>query len=196
MSSSFQWDDLMQAADDAGFTVVPAMAGVSARVATATAAKTSDGKKDQIKVRFTLEEGPYAGKSVFNNFVISPENGSALGFFFRHMAALGLTREWFATKPSMAQVAEALVGRECLIDIVIDTWVGEERNKVSAVKPPRNGSNPAPRAMSGGMPTPGVPGPVPSSSPVPTTPATSSLPTVPATPMPATGSTTPPPLPF
>lgn len=200
MSNAFDWNDLMQAADDAGFTVVPAMKGVAARIATANAAKTSNGK-DQIKVRFVLTEGPYANKSVFNNFVISTDNGTALGFFFRHMAALGLSREWFATKPTMAQVAAALVDRTCVLDISVRDYQGTERNQVDNVLPPRNGGNAAPQTVIGSMPTPGVPGPVPTTGPVPSFPmptpsAAQPVPTVTAPPPMATPAPLPMPAPL
>lgn len=180
--SSFNWADLQQAADDAGFTVLPAMKGVAAKVATAEAGKTSTGK-DRIRVRFTLDGGPYSGKSVFNDFTISPDSGVALKFFFRDMASLGLTQEWFATNPAVTQVAAALVGRPCLLDVIVDNYNGDDRNKVSRVYPPATGAAAAPTpGVLGTPPTPGVAGPVPSATPVPNVPTT---PMPVATPIPA-----------
>lgn len=160
-SNSFSWADLKQAADDAGFTVLPVLKDVGAEVATAEHKKTSTGK-DQISARFKLTEGPYAGKSVFNNFVLTLDNGAALGFFFRDMAKFGLTDEYFATNPPLAAVAAALVGRPCRLDVGIRKWNGEERNEVNAVRPPSGGVTPVPASTPGagyGVPTPSVPTP-------------------------------------
>ena len=126
------FNDLLKAADDAGFSVVPAN-DYDAEVATAEAKTTSSGK-NQIAVRFKITSGPQAGKSVFNNFVISPDNANALGFFFRHMAAMGLEREYFAANPPLAQAAAALVGRKVTITVSVEQWNGQDRNRVNAVK--------------------------------------------------------------
>jgi hypothetical protein len=126
------FNDLLKAADDAGFSVVPANE-YEAEVATAEA-KTTSGGKNQIVVRFKIIAGPQAGKSVFNNFVISPDNANALGFFFRHMAAMGLEREYFAANPPLSQAAAQLIGRKVTITVSIEQWNGQDRNRVNAIK--------------------------------------------------------------
>jgi hypothetical protein len=217
----FNWDDLTKAADDAGFEAVPA-GEYDVEVATAEAAKTggnNGGTKDKIKVKFKIENGPHAGKSLFNDFVLSPENPNALGFFFRHMAALGLTREYFQGNPSLPVVAAALVGRRCRVKVSIRMWDEQERNQVDKVLPPLGGAaasgivpaasamfagQPVPSAVPGGgyVPTPGMvpatsagtpgftPGPVP--TPMPMGPAPMAAPAPVPTPAPVPQPAAPP----
>lgn len=207
---SFNWQDLQQAADDAGFVVLPVLKRVGAEVATAEAATTGTGKP-QIKVRFVLTEGPYAGKSVFNNFVLTLDNGTALGFFFRQMEALGLNRTYFDANPPLTQVAAAIVKRPCLLDIGVRQWQGTDRNNVEALYPPEGGASATPAPAPGGyvpapgmvpatsvgvpVPTPAVPTPtVP--TPTPAVPTPAPLPVPPPTEAPAPVDVAPPDLPF
>lgn len=135
--ADFTWSDLKKAAEDAGFVVVP-KGLYNAVISKSEAKKTSQGK-DQIKVVFKILDGPLAGKPVNSQFVISPENPTALGFFFRHMKAMGLDGSYFATLApgavGMNKLANDLIGRSCQIDVVIDEWQGEDRNKVNGIKP-------------------------------------------------------------
>lgn len=182
--SSINWQDLQQAAADAGFSVLP-NDEYDVSVATAEAKKTSTGK-DMIAVRFKVESGPHEGQSVFNQFVLSPENGNALGFFFRHMGALGLDKEYFAAMPALTQVAAALVGRRCRVKVSTRVWNDQERNQVDGVMPPVGGPGAPPPSgtghgvfappagvpgLPGGVAAPsGFPGGLPAAAPPPGTP--------------------------
>ena len=160
--ASFSWSDLRQAADEAGFTVIPA-GPYAVTVKTAEAKKTGTGK-DKISVRFTINAGPMSGKSLFNDFVISPENGTALGFFFRHMKALGLGPDYFAALPAgdggLQKLANDLVGKSCEADVGIRLWNEEERNEIKGLKPLGT-------PTAAGSVSPGVPQPQPSPQPQP-----------------------------
>jgi hypothetical protein len=177
---TFNWDDLTKAADDAGFEAVPA-AEYDVIVAQADVAKTSGNNgapKDQIKVKFKIESGPHAGKVLFNNFVLTTDNPNALAFFFRHMAALGLTRDYFQGGPTLPTVAQALVGRRCRVKVSIRFWDEQERNQVDKVLPPLGGAGAPPNVSNGPMPMASptrngpmpmaAPGPVPGFAPTPT----------------------------
>lgn len=148
--ASFSWGDLQQAADDAGFGVIPA-GEYEAVVKTAEHKKTGTGK-DKIAVRFSVTGGPSEGKSVFNDFVISPDNGTALGFFFRHMKALGLGPDYFATNPDLGKVASDLVGRNCVVVVGIRQWNEEDRNEIKGIKPSGGAAAPLTAASSGPQP--------------------------------------------
>lgn len=178
MADQFNFTDLIQAAADAGFSVVPAD-DYDVEVATAEAGKTSTGK-NKISVRFKIISGPYAGKSVFNDFVISPENGNALGFFFRHMKVLGLDQGYFATNPPLASAAASLIGRRCVVTVGIRQWQGDDKNEVKGVKPLAGnvvGSAPM-------MPTPHGPAGFPPPFSIPAAAATFAPPVPPVTPVP------------
>lgn len=148
--ASFSWNDLQQAADDAGFGVIPA-GEYEAVVKTAEHKKTGTGK-DKIAVRFSVTGGPSSGKSVFNDFVISPDNGTALGFFFRHMKALGLGPDYFASNPDLGKVAGDLVGRNCVVVVGIRQWNEEDRNEIKGIKPSGAAAAPLTAASAGPQP--------------------------------------------
>ncbi len=163
--ASFSWGDLQQAADDAGFGVIPA-GEYEAVVKTAEHKKTGTGK-DKIAVRFSVTGGPSAGKSVFNDFVISPDNGTALGFFFRHMKALGLGPDYFASNPDLGKVAGDLVGRNCVVVVGVRQWNEEDRNEIKGIKPSTGAAAPLTAASAGPQPMAAQPRPNPQPMPQP-----------------------------
>lgn len=137
--TQINWDELQKAAGEAGFGVVP-RSEYDVVVEKCDAGKTNDGSKDRFRTRFKITTGPNAGNTLLNDFTISPENAKALGFFFRHMAALGLNSAYFATNPSSEKIAHDLVGRRCRADVIIDSW----GNKITNIKPPGNGPSTGP----------------------------------------------------
>lgn len=134
--------DLMKAAADAGFSNCPP--GTYDVKVIAGEAKTTSAGKDMIVLKFEIVGGPNAGRKVTNNFVISPENANALGFFFRHMAAMGLDNAYFGQNPAPAQVASDLVGRTCQIEVGTRVWNGEEREDVKKILRSGSGAPTAP----------------------------------------------------
>jgi hypothetical protein len=163
---SVNFNDLLKAADDAGFGTVPADE-YEVEVAKAEASKTGTGKQ-KIAVQFKIIAGPQVGKSVFNDFVITTDNPNALGFFFRHMDALGVPRAIFEQNPPLAQVAAMLVGKRATIAVSIRQWNGADRNQVDGVKRSTGGGGATPFVPGMVVPTPmtSVP-PAPSFSPQP-----------------------------
>jgi len=127
------WADLQKAAGEAGFDPVPA--SMYDVIVDKAAHKTAGSGKNMIVTTFKIESGPYAGKPVFNQFVLSPENANALAFFFRHMAALGLNEAYFAANPQLERVAADLIGRRCRIQVSIRQWQGTDRKQVDNVLP-------------------------------------------------------------
>lgn len=141
--ASANFADLLKAAEDAGFSNCPP-GTYDVRVAEGTA-KTTGAGKDMIVVKFEIIGGPHGGRKVPNNFVISPENANALGFFFRHMRAMGLDAAYFSQNPSPQKVAADLVGKTCRIEVGTRVWNGEEREDVKKIMAPStDGSAPAP----------------------------------------------------
>jgi hypothetical protein len=113
---SVSWGDLQKLSAEAGFSNMP-HGEHEVEITKAEHKKTTNGK-DMYSVIFKVVLGqPSAGATQPNNFVISPESPVALGFFFKHMAALGLDANYFATNPTKQQVAAALVGRRARITV-------------------------------------------------------------------------------
>lgn len=127
------FSDLLKAAEDAGFSNCPP--GTYDAVVVEGTAKTTSAGKDMIVVKFQIQGGPHGGRKVPNNFVISPENANALGFFFRHMRAMGLDSAYFSQNPSPQKVAADLVGKTCQIEVGTRTWNGEEREDIKKIMP-------------------------------------------------------------
>lgn len=111
--------------------------------------KTTSTDKVMFVLVMEVESGAHAKRRVWNNMVISPESPTAMGIFFRQMAAMGLDRTYFGSNPSNDAVADALVGRRCKATVAIKKYQGSDRNEVKAINPPA--------AAAGGMP-PGYPG--------------------------------------
>lgn len=138
---------------------------------TAKVQNASNGKV-MFVCKFKVLTGPHAGKQFWNNFVISPDSPGALGFFFQHMATLGLGREFFAVNPPDEQVAQALVGRQARVTLGHGPVKGEVRNQCNGFKPMLGAAAAAPVAA-GPAPAAGfpvAPAPVPQ-APMPVAPA-------------------------
>jgi hypothetical protein len=192
--TNINFSDMLKAAGDAGFSVLPA-GTYDAVVDTASNKQVSGGEKEAIAVQFKVENGPNAGQSCFNNFVISPDNANALAFFFRHMAALGLNEQYFQSNPPLQRVAADLIGRRCRIKVSIRQWQEQDRNQVDGILPPIGdaqapampGTSPALPVPSSAVPGPPIPNQLTHGIPVPPAPV------VPDTPLPAPTIIPPPP---
>ena len=146
--------DLM---DAAGGSFEPLPKGpVDAVVTAAEATKTSNGKT-MYKMTWSVLTGPNANRKVWGNQVISPESPSALGFFFRQMAALGLDADYFSGNPSEEQVAKDLVGRQATLMLDQKEYQGTLRNEIKDIRKLAGvlpGGAPAPQVNPGGIPAP------------------------------------------
>lgn len=163
--ASANFSDLLKAAEDAGFSNCPP-GTYEVRVAEGVAKTTSAGK-DMIVVKFEIVGGPHGGRKVPNNFVISPENANALGFFFRHMRAMGLDAAYFSQNPAPQKVAADLVGKTCRIEVGTRTWNGEEREDVKKILPSETGAAPTPAVQAPVAAAPSAPAADPMAPDVP-----------------------------
>lgn len=156
------WGQLVKEAGDQGddFEILPA-ADYDMEVVGAEAKQTSTGKV-MFALRCKVTSGPYENRLVFSNLTVSPENPTALGIFFRQMAAIGISRDFFTNNPSDSQVAEALKGRAFRGQVAIRTWQGQERNEIKSY------ARIAKTAAAGqpGPPAPPTIAPSPASSPI------------------------------
>lgn len=195
----FSFADLLRQAEQVGFSALPA-GEYDTQVVSAEARRTGTGK-NKIAVRFQVNGGPHNGRSIFNDFVLSPQNTNAMVIFFRQMSAMGLNTEYFAGNPSLDKVAADLVNRKQRLKLGVRTWENVERNSVLSIMPAREGS--VPGGFQGFMSSPVSPVPAPSHvhapapAPVPApapAPASSAAPPPPPPP-PAAAPVPPPPPP-
>lgn len=181
------WSALKKSADDAMRPAPPGDHVVEIRKSEAV---TNSSGNPMYKVQGVIVSGPAEGKTVFNNFNVTPESQFAMAIFFQHMAALGLDDAFFATGPNHAQVAQALIGRRAVWTLDIRQWQGRDRNEVKSITAL---SGPLAQSVGGvtaGPATPGMP-PTPSTPKMPAGPATPPhvgvmTPSAPATPPPVT----------
>jgi hypothetical protein len=129
----------------------------------ADATTTKNGEKSMIKAKFSVESGPHAGRTIYWNAVISPENATALRIFFVQMEALGLNSAFFSSSPSLEAVAQNLVGKRAKFNIAHRLYNGQTQVDVKRVSP-------AGASAAGGLgnfgglpasPAPAAPAPIP-----------------------------------
>ena len=137
MADTISWDQLMQeAGDDAVDTFEPlpeATYDLEVVEAKHTKTKTTPSK-DMWAVQYKVIGGAYNNRRIFNNIVLTLDNQKALGFFFRNMAAHGLTRDFFNTKPTNEAVASALKGRRTRGQVVQKPYNGEMKNEIKGYR--------------------------------------------------------------
>jgi hypothetical protein len=142
--TTLPWQQLM---DQAGSGFEPVPDNIYEVTITKSEAKVSQNGRPMVVVTMTIESGPYAGKKLFNNFVLTMENPDALAFFFGHMKALGLDSSFFgqlqgSIEDSLGSVAAALMNRRCRVSTGQRSWNGQMRNNVLNVMPPLPGAGP------------------------------------------------------
>jgi hypothetical protein len=193
------WDELMDAANDSDFAPIP-QGDYDVKIIETEATKSSTDKP-MWKITTAVLNGPHEGRKVWTQQTLTMDNPDALNVFFRQMAAAGLTREFFATKPSNQQIADALLGRSFRAKITIREWQGVPRNNIKQWNPVsaagRGPGGVAPPPGAGGAPG-GPPPPSASSTPPPAAsapppPAASAPPPAASTPPPAAAPAEPPP---
>lgn len=173
--TELDWNALQKEAASAGLLPDGAYNAV---VVEATAVTSSTGKP-MIKTKLRVVDGPQKDKPIWTQFVISPESPVALRIFFQHMAAMGLTSDFFATQPSTDAVAKALLNRQAVLELGKRTWQGQDRNEVKSISASPTGGPVAPGVVTGPpVAAPSTPSPV---APAATTPATGGAPPVPPT---------------
>jgi hypothetical protein len=166
------WEDLLSDAGDAsgGFETLPE-GDYDFVVKEATAKAASTGKQMYV-IKAEIQGGPHNSRLVWHNFVLTPDNPQALGFFFRNMATLGLTADYFKANPADHHVAEALIGRRFRGQVGIRKWQGQDRNEIKAFFPAAGAGVGAPPQAQVAAPAappapPAAPAPPPPAPPVP-----------------------------
>ncbi len=139
--TSINWSELMDATEEGGGTFEALPADEYEVEITDSNPKVASTGKNMFVVKLRVESGPYKGRMIFNNFVISPESATARRIFKQNMSALGLDTAYFTKNPSLEQVADDLLGRRCKVRVTTRTYGGQERNEVNGVFP---SSSPAP----------------------------------------------------
>lgn len=79
---------------------------------------------------FTPTEGPATGTRVLAGGIFPGDSEGGRMAFFRKLEKWGLGKDFFAQRPSLQDVAKALVGRVAEVEISVGDWQGEARNEM------------------------------------------------------------------
>jgi hypothetical protein len=139
--SSTPFKDLIAAAAEAKFTVIPAADYVLA-CRDAQATKSSTGK-DMIKMSCKVLVGPHAGASLITQQTLTVDNPSAVAMFLKFLAAHGIEEDVLADLPpapdggpNIAAVCGLLKGRVAIGTVSVGQWNEEDRNYIDRFKKP------------------------------------------------------------
>lgn len=95
---------------------------------------TSTGKP-MFKVTNEVQGGPYANRKVWDNLVVTHDNPKAMDMFFMKVIAMGLTKPFFESNPTDAQIEQALTGRTFRANIGLRTYEGKDSNEIKKYFP-------------------------------------------------------------
>jgi len=127
---------------------------------TSSEAKTSSTNKLMIAVRMQIVNGQHAGRPVWSNFILDPEDPHELASFFRNMKVFGLDETFFRANPSREAAAEALKGCGARVTIGHRTYRGETMLNIERFDP-----LPGRRVVPPVRPAPPIPSPARTSRP-------------------------------
>ena len=164
------WQELLTDAGDSGGTFEVMPEGDYDFVVKEAKAQTASTGKQMFVMKAEIQGGPHNSRLVWHNFVLSHENPAALGYFFRNMATLGLTAEYFKQNPADHHVADALIGRRFRGQLGIKKYQGQDRNEIKSFFPASGAGLGAPPQITAppAPPIAAAPPPPPPPAPAPT----------------------------
>ena len=166
--STLNWSELIKEAADSGSTSYEPLpdGDYELKVLESEAKQTQSGKT-MFAIKCQVQGGANANRLVWDNLVVSPDNATALGIFFRKMAALGLTKEAFFDKtPTNAQIEQAMIGRSFRGQIGSRTYNGQKRNEIKNYYASSAAATVAPVQAAAPAAAP-APAPAPAAAPAP-----------------------------
>jgi hypothetical protein len=147
---SINWGEMLETSGGA-FEPLP-KSTYNVLVKTSEATKTTTDKL-MFKVIFTVDGGPYNGRTLYHNIVVSPENPNAMRMFFLNMKTFGLDADFFSMEPMPEQIAAAMIGRAATVAVDHRLYQGQWRENVKTLMPRAGG--PVNIGAMSGMPVPG-----------------------------------------
>ena len=106
----------------------------------------SSTNKEMIKVQYLILTGPDKGAKVFSNFVLSPDNDTALGFLVTHLEAHGLQMSNYRGRPEevMEELASDLIGKKVEVTVRHKNYEGRKVTDVRSFNKPRQAKDTEP----------------------------------------------------
>jgi len=130
MTGSVNWGEVIQEAREGGGSFEPIPAGDYDLLVTNPTHKVSQGGKMMYVIEATVQGGPYNGRKIWDNLVVSPDSGTAMGYFFKKMKAIGLPTEYFQGGPSDDQIVNDLRNRSFRAKVGIKTFNSKDSNSI------------------------------------------------------------------
>lgn len=173
MTTSVDWLALLDQAKDSGVTLdrspVPP-ARYALKIVKAEATTSSNGNL-MYKVTAEVQNGPHAGRYIFENITLTENTGT---WFLRKMNALGADEAFFRTNPEPQQVADRILNAFFEGEVEVEPARGnyEPKNRIAKWFRPSTGgaaapaAGPAPAAYSTPAPAPQA-APAPAQAPAP-----------------------------
>lgn len=158
------WSQLRKAADDATKPIPKDWYDVTIDKMEFKYASTGS---PMLVTQLVVDSGPFQSRRLFTNYVLSTENGFAMGIFFASMEALGFGPDFFqeletrgvGVEAGLSLIAQQAPGRQLRVEVDTRTWQGQERNEIKQTRP-RVGGGPVAPGVSNGPVTPGFGGPI------------------------------------
>lgn len=180
------WGQMREEAETQGFTPLP----VGTYNAKVDKAEVVDGKKSsQIKARFTVLDGPMAGKSTYTRLAPFKNDGDVNGMFYQQVGALGFPKdspvwgqmEQLDFEQGLQFLAQNIMEKPCVIDVDHQNYQGEARDNIKRIKPygqggPVPGGPVSPGAVPQAQPPQPQPAPAAPQAPAPQAPAAAPAP--------------------
>ena len=185
--STVNWAQLAKEAGD--FSPVPI--GKYDAICVKAELKQAQSGNEYWATQWKIQNGPHAGRVLFNNFVLVETNPNALRMFFVNLRKLGITTEHLNNLGhDKNALTPMFVTRQALLTVEHKPYNGEMREQVAGFDPHPNGpigsmsniGGPAPAASA--VPANLVPNPAPQAAPIPQAVPQAPAP-APATPVPA-----------
>lgn len=122
MSQSFNLGNLLKQAGTGGADDCPT-GECTIEVVSAEDVNSGNGKP-MLKLKTRIVDGPYAGRTVFDNVVLTEDNPDAMVFFFAKLDALGLADPELLGQcaGTLKPLALAAPGRRARVNLVPREW--------------------------------------------------------------------------
>jgi hypothetical protein len=169
--STTNWAELIKKSGDAANTNYEPLpdGDYELKIVKVEAVITSTGKP-MFKVTNEVQGGPHANRKVWDNLVVTHDNQKAMDMFFMKVIAMGLTKPFFESNPTDAQIEQALTGRTFRANIGLRTYEGKDSNEIKRYY--KGQETAAPSSTPGAA----VPPPPPAPAPAPASPISSETP--------------------
>ncbi len=130
------WDDMQDAAVVEDEPPPPSEYQV---IVEAAEFKLNKDNKPQWKIRFKITAGPQKNKALWTWLTISTDNQMALRIVSQQFDMLGLPHS-VRRELSGEEIADELVGAQCVVTTSMSEWQGEDRARIDKMKPAVDGS--------------------------------------------------------